>query len=167
MPSEVWGSDDVWQKIRQRVAEAASLRVKVGVLASKGGNALHDPESQLTLIQIAAIHEFGSPAANIPERSFIRLTFAALDDEVQEALRRLAVAVVTKGMPMEKALAIFGAWAVAKVQGTIQGTNDFAPLWDPLKPATVARKGSDAPLIDTGRLLQAIQYEVNSGEDEG
>ena len=30
----------------------------------------------------------------------------------------------------------------------------------PLAPATVARKGSDKPLVDTGHMLASVDYEV-------
>lgn len=162
------GSDEVWQKLLARIHGTEEAHVSVGVLASKGGDEQHDEKSGLTLLQIAAIHEFGSPAANIPERSFIRLTLAAMDEELQEVLRKLARKVVMEGMEVETALAILGQWCVAQIRGTITGSNEaFAPLWDPLKPATIAAKGSDRPLVDTGRLLQAIQYEVRPGSGEG
>ena len=35
---------------------------------------------------------------------------------------------------------------------------DGRPEWDPLKPATIARKGSSKPLIDYGDLLGCIDY---------
>lgn len=35
--------------------------------------------------------------------------------------------------------------------------------WQPNAPQTIARKGSDKPLIDTGRLRGAVTYEVENG----
>ena len=32
--------------------------------------------------------------------------------------------------------------------------------WVPNAPATIRRKGSDRPLIDTGQLVNAVEYEV-------
>jgi hypothetical protein len=39
-----------------------------------------------------------------------------------------------------------------------------AGLEPPLQPATIRRKGSSTPLIDSGRLLQSFAYEVRSRE---
>lgn len=39
------------------------------------------------------------------------------------------------------------------------------PDWEPLKPATIAAKGSSAILIDTGLMLNSIESQVN--EEEG
>ena len=32
--------------------------------------------------------------------------------------------------------------------------------WVPNAPATIRRKGSDRPLIDTGQLVNSVEYEV-------
>ena len=160
------GDDSQWRKLLDRAYGLDEAHVKVGVLASKGGNEVHDPESGLTLIEIAAIHEFGSPEANIPQRSFILMTLAAHEEELNEVIAKLARAVVTQGWEVERALNVLGAWVVAKIRNAMTGVGDFIPLWDPLKPATIAAKGSDAPLIDTGRLMQAIQWEISNGSGE-
>lgn len=149
--------DGLWRKMRRRVGELDTRRLQVGVLASRGGNALHDKESGLTMIELAAIHEFGSPAANIPERSFIRRTFEKKDRETVRLLRRLAHAVVTGKMDARKALNLLGAWGASQVKATIAEGPGIPP---PLAPATIERKGSSRPLVDTGRLLDSITWEV-------
>lgn len=52
---------DTGQLIGQIDADIESLSAKVGVIGSRAKIAIH--------------HEYGAPAANIPERSFIRSTF--------------------------------------------------------------------------------------------
>ena len=44
------------------------------------------------------------------------------------------------------------------------GTYEFFP-WEPLAPATIARKGADTPLVETGELRDSIAH--NSDENEG
>lgn len=131
-------------------------RVKVGVLASKGGNARHD-DDPITIIELAAIHEFGSPAAGIPERSFIRSTIAKHRAELAAMSQKLAKALLAGKLEPDAVLKILGEWAVAKVRAEITTGDGIPP---PLKPATIARKGSSRPLVDTGRLLGAIAYEI-------
>ena len=147
--------DRAWRKMTARVGEL-SAAVKVGVLASTGGDARH-PDSDITMVELAAIHEFGSPAAKIPERSFIRSTFRDKATLLGAVMGKLARGVVAGTMQPERALAILGEVGAAEVKKTI---TEGAGVPPPLKPETVARKGSDRPLVDTGRLLDSITYEV-------
>lgn len=165
--------------MRKRFEEAASgAHVKIGVLASQGGGARAIRRSKhigergtarnavnkafevtdISLVELAAIHEFGSPAARIPERSFIRRTFDAKHVEIRALATKLAAKIVDGKMSVDKALTVLGQFCAAEVKKTI--TRDRIP--PPLKPATVEAKGSDRPLVDSGRLLGAITYEVKS-----
>lgn len=150
------GDDKEWRRILGDVRELAQMRVQIGILASKGGNEPHDEESELTMIEILAIHEFGSPAANIPERAPIRTTFVRKQDELVEICAKASTAVMG-GMKPRRALEIVGIWGSTEVKKTITADAHLEP---PLKPATVAKKGSSRPLVDTGRLVNAITYEV-------
>lgn len=147
--------DKVWQDIRTRVAGLDKRKVRVGVLGSKGGNAVH--EGGITMIELAAIHEFGSPAAQIPERSFLRRTFKASSVWLPAFQAKLVRNVIVGKVGVEQALGLLGTKCAAMVKHTIVGGEHIPP---PLKPATIARKGSDRPLVDTGRLVNAIDYEI-------
>lgn len=140
-------------KLKAKAIDLSKAHVKVGVLASKGGNADHDG---IAMIELAAIHEYGSPAANIPERSFIRSAFAK-KTELNAFVTKLAKAIVDGKLDARRALHMLGTWAAAKVKKNIT-ERDIPP---PLKPKTIARKKSTKPLVDTGRLLNAITYEVS------
>jgi hypothetical protein len=50
-----------------------------------------------------------------------------------------------------------GQQMVSDVNQTVRSGAGVPP---PLKPATIARKGSSRPLVDTGRLLSAITWVV-------
>lgn len=152
----VHADDAPWRKLYKRVVDADRYRVRVGVLASKGGLRKHKA-SDLTLVEIAAIHEFGSPAANIPERSFIRRTFL---HRVYHALVRkitdICKAIVLGVVDTKQGVGLLGAWGAAEVKNTI--TQDDIP--PPLTLETVKRKGSSKPLVDTGQLKNSISWEV-------
>jgi hypothetical protein len=148
--------DRVFKRLRAKVEGIGDARVKVGVLASKGGGAVHD-DSGITMVELAAIHEFGSPAANIPERSFIRRTFAEKNTELVQLQARVARALIAEKVSVTQALNVLGAWAAGEIKKTVTAGPHIPP---PLKPETVARKGSDRPLVDTGRLVDAITWEV-------
>lgn len=153
----------IWERVRAKLPDGA--HVKVGVLAAAGGNAKAG-EGDITMIELAAIHEFGSPAAGIPERSFIRSTFER--DDVQKNLTtmagRLAKAVVDDRMAWDQALGMIGAWAVGQVKSTIKNRLTTGPEDQANKPSTIARKGSTLPLVDTGRLINAITWLVSGGK---
>lgn len=150
--------DSGLRALEARLKLLDSMHVKVGVLASQGGNSDHG--DGITMLELAAIHEFGSPAAGIPERSFLRRTFTFKKIGLEELQRKLAAAIVKGKIAPYAAMHILGQWGAAQVKNTIASDAHIPP---PLKPATVAAKGSDRPLVDTGRLVGAISYEVSGG----
>ncbi len=153
----------LWDELLARAHKLEHAFVKVGVLASKGGTDTH-ADGEMTLIEIAATHEFGSEAAGIPERSFIRSTFERrVAKELADFQAKLAKAIVTKGLDPMRALAMLGAWGAAEVKKTIT-ESDLEP---PLKPATIAARehGGTKPLLDTGQLKNSITYEVVEREE--
>lgn len=109
----------------------------------------------LTVAQIAAIHEFGAPNAAIPERPFLRPAIAD-NREKFFALNRVSLKGVMDGsLTMQQALGRLGAIAQAQVQKKIvQGP------FRPLEPKTIARKGSTKPLIDSGQMRQSVQWVI-------
>lgn len=142
------------RRLAREVFKLGSGKVKVGVLANKGGGANH---GGISMAELAAIHEYGSPAAGVPERSFIRRTFAAKEDDVAKMAARLAAGVFSGQMSATRALEILGAFGATEVKKTI---TEGAGVPPPNAPSTIAKKGSSRPLVDTGRLLGSIQWEV-------
>lgn len=135
----------VWREISNRLTEADRMRVQVGFRAGEVAN-------------IARHHEYGAPNANIPERSFIRSTFSIRRDDIIQVQAQITAALVAGKITSQRALEIMGAWLVAAIQSTIVMLGPF--IWLPLKPATIARKGSSAPLIDTGQMRQSLTWWI-------
>lgn len=142
--------DHGWRDIRKAFRQP-SRYVHVGVQGADA-DALH---GELTNAQLAAIHEYGSADGRIPERSFLRSTMEKMHAGYRLLLRRLGGAVATNRITADEALGIIGEKAVADVRATIRGGVSPANT-----PATIDRKGSSTPLIDTGQLINAITYEV-------
>lgn len=91
----------------------------------------------------------------IPERSFIRSAFDKNVRKYQRAcLREAKKALLLKQTP-EQAIGRVGEIAKADI---IRGIN--RGISPPLKAATIRRKGSSKPLIDTGQLKQSIRVET-------
>lgn len=148
--------DRVWRQLMKKLPGIGSIRVRVGYVGS-AADAVHDDESGLTNAELGIIHEFGAPAAGIPARSHIRKTFEDKIDELKGMQLKLAKLLLADKIDVDRAFNTLGAWAVSAIKTTItQGKVE-----PPLKPATIARKGSSKPLIDTGQLVNSITWEVH------
>lgn len=136
------------KSIAERLKQAATLEVRVGVLGTGGSR-----ESGLTNADLMVIHEFGTE--NVPERAPLRTTFDAKHREWVILSKKLLSALIAGRVETEQALGLLGAQAVADIQAQIR-----AGLPPPNAPSTIRRKGSSTPLIDTGRLLMSLAWQV-------
>jgi len=126
--------------------------VKVGFVA----------DSEVALY--AAANEFGTDNAGrgnktrIPERSFMRSTFDEKNAEWRGITDRFHGAILRGAETVKGALNKIGLLQksayMAKINSNIQPEN---------AESTIARKGSSKTLIDTGRMLNAMQIKVEKG----
>ncbi len=128
--------------------------VRVGVLADKGGSEAKTQNSALSVLDVAIFNEFG---LGVPERSFIRAYVDENKAKIQTWIRVLAKQIADGKLEPKQALEQLGL----KVQGGIQAriAKGVPP---PNAEATIRRKGSSKPLIDTGQLRSSITYQVDS-----
>lgn len=134
--------------------------VYVGIREQDGSEIIEGGD--ITLAGIGAVHEFGTDRAGpnnstvIPSRSFLR-------SEVDQRARlygdelRKAVGKVIDGGNLERELRVVGVLAASNVRRRIR-----AGIAPELAESTVERKGSSKPLIDTGRLIGSISFEVTT-----
>lgn len=148
-------NDRKWRNLRGKLEAAEKAYVKVGILASKGGGSKHDADGDATIAEVAAWNEYGTE--RIPERSFIRSTFAKRDADLERITTKLCRQFVTGKVSLTRALDILGTWGATAIKKTITSGTGVPP---PNAASTIARKGSSRPLVDTGRLLGAISHEV-------
>jgi hypothetical protein len=129
------------------------LRVKVGWV----GSAAHqiEEDSELTLAELALIHEYGTEDGRIPERAPLRRAMMKHQGDIAKLYRVLAYNVMTGKQTAEQACNTLGLKVAAWIRETIT-----AGLTPPLATETILRKGSTKPLIDHGQLLNAITYEI-------
>lgn len=133
-------------KLKQNIAKLkAKPRVKVGVVGKKAS----EQRRGVPIAVIAAVHEFGSPQNNIPERSFLRPTLDANQREIFSAMGKGFGAILDGKATPEAVLSRIGEAQANEVKARVQ-----AGISPPLQ------KGSRTPLIDTGALLDSIGYEV-------
>lgn len=132
------------QEIGSNIATARVLRV--GFLE----NATYPDGTQVALV--AAIQNFGAPAAGIPPRPFFSNMVAAKKDGWPAAI---AKNLKRTDYDAAKAFALVGEGVSGQLRQSITQTNS-----PPLKPATIKRKGSSKPLVDTGHMLASVDYDV-------
>lgn len=155
--------DTGWKEMR-----AALLKLKhgksyavagiIGEKAKEPHGAADAPAGALSNVDLGLIHEFGAPSVGIPERSFLRAPFEANRAKYIANLNKALQAVFERRLTVKVALGLVGAQMAGDMQLAI--AKGIPP---PNSPATVARKGSSKPLIDTGQLRQAISSDVVIG----
>jgi hypothetical protein len=150
---------DVYVGIRQAKGEKpAGLRKADGTVTN----------SDATIAEIATWNEFGvtvetddGDQVKIPERSFLRSTMDENVERYTDLMGRQLGQVIDGEQTPKGAFKILGAAGVRDVQMKIR--KGVAPA---NAPSTIARKGSSKPLIDTGRMRQSIDYQVDMGGKE-
>jgi len=132
--------------------------VDVGIVARDGAKKLPPKEngkmSDITLAELATIHEFGT--AMIPSRPFMRQTFDEQFSKLSKAADRLDRESLSGKMTRRAALQELGQMHRQEIQKNIGTKGKFVAN----RPATIKKKGSDNELVDTGHLRQSIDYEV-------
>ena len=134
--------------------ELGSLRVKVGI---QGNEAQQIRSGGLSMVDLGTIHEFGAPRANVPQRSFLRSTADANRSKYERSMAKSVrkLANNPRSFNARGELFLLGERVRGDVIKRIR-----AHIPPPLAAATIARKGEDVPLIDTGQLINSIRSVV-------
>ena len=120
-------------------------------------------EDGTPVAMIGAVHEFGSPEQNIPERSWLRGGIARGQPKFNRLNRANMALVVLGKKTVEESLGQLGAVAAGEVKREFV-VGDF----EPIKPATIAArerklgKKSTRPLIASGNLRQEITWQLEA-----
>lgn len=109
----------------------------------------------INMASLALIHERGSAANHIPARPFMKQTRQRAEGRFARLLRRLYKQVVNGKVSPFNGLSKLGTDYEGEMKNTFT-VGQFVPN----KPATIKRKESSRPLIDTGHLRQSITSKV-------
>lgn len=158
---KVSDKDKGWKALQDRAIRLSrsGAFTRVGVQGSEASGA-HMGSGQ-TVAEIATVHEFGAVTDSgvvIPQRSFIR---AAIDENaprLQRTATLLGRGVLLGKFQRGQALELLGHQAVGIMKLRIA-----RGLTPPNSPATIARKGSSKPLIDSGQLRGSITHKAEPG----
>ena len=129
---------------------------RVGIL---GSNAMEQHEdTDLTNSQLGVIHEFGSLSRNIPARSFLRMPVELKQKEIVQSMASYRTKSALENGNIKRVYKDLGLYAEGFVKQAF--SSGGYGQWAPNKPATIAAKGSDKPLIDTSQLRRSITSDV-------
>lgn len=121
--------------------------VKVGYFSDSG----KEPNGT-TVAEVATYNEYGT--GRIPARPFMRQTVDTKQNDWANLAQNIEKRVVG-GMGVHQGLELIGVRAKGHMQEMID-KGDFAPN----APATIRRKKSSHPLIDTGLMREKVSFKV-------
>lgn len=125
--------------------------VTVGIHEGTGNH----PDAGISNAQLGALLNFGTDM--IPPRPWLVPGVGSATRDIVDTL----AAGVESGAPMNQTLEQVGAIAAGAAQVYMTELRD-----PPNAPSTVAQKGSDNPLIDTGVLRASVSYKVTPAKPE-
>ena len=140
--------DKGYKKILANIKELGGYEIKIGLMGS-------ETVDGVSVVDYAIYNEFGT--SRIPARPFMSTTYDRHADETIKYSEFQAGQIINNKVNVSTALQRIGLRYQAKVQATIRDAKSWA---DPNAPSTIAMKGSSSPLIDTGRMVGAVRYEV-------
>lgn len=147
------GVEDRWtpegEQFMKELRELAELEVRVGF--QRDGKA---EENGAELIDVAMWNEFGTEGRyggeHIPSRPFMRDSVDKHIPAIEHALMSAGEGFLS-GTPARQILRTIGLFQQDLMQTEIE-QGDFIPN----RPSTIQKKGSDKPLIDTGKMKNSI-----------
>jgi hypothetical protein len=132
--------------LRKAMHDLARYSVEAGWSLEMGAS----PES----VKKAAINTFGAPSANIPARDVMTPLFDGLDGTIR-AQQIDALTAVYQGRSPVPALERLAEIIEAKLKADIDGFTSPGNA-----PSTIADKGRDDPLVDTGQMRDEAAARV-------
>lgn len=144
----------MWDSIKSEVDKFNNAAVGVGIHQGESS-----PELGSMVAVVAAAHEYGSSKRKIPERSFLRGWVAKNKAKIEQIMKKLVEKITGNEMKADQALGLLGQFGEDGVKDHI----DKGPFV-PNAPATIAKKGSSRPLIDTKQnLYNRIRWKIFHG----
>lgn len=152
--TQVRGTDRAKRSIAAYMKRLSGHRqVLVGVQKGAG-----DYEDGTPIAVIASANQFGATLPNgveIPARPFLDVAINKNRKKYARTMAEMLPKVLDGEPSVEEILDTIGLQAVGDVQEYMVELHD-----PPNSPVTIAKKGSNNPLIDTGNLRQSIRHEI-------
>ena len=138
------------ERFMKELRELASLEVRIGY--QRGQEAGYSGDTRADIADIAMWNELGT--VNIPSRPFMRDSVDKHMDDIAQLIMAQKDAF-QNGATARQILNTIGVFQQDLVQTEIE-QGDFVANAE----ATIKRKGSDKPLIDTGTMKNSVHYYI-------
>jgi hypothetical protein len=151
MGVEIEDVDMGYEDIINSIVEGNEQEVEIGFYSDQ-------KSGEFTLAELATVHEFGK--GNIPKRPFMRRSFDKGLSDWEKMNKDLIGSLIDGKIDKETVLEVSGDFHKNQIQqGVINQTLGLRANAD----ITIERKGSETPLIDTGRLINGAEVRVENG----
>lgn len=150
------------------VGNLRALGRHVLTIGFQGPDGVQQYEGGINVATVALYNEFGTKS--IPARSFLRSTMFQQRNKIEKIMARAAKRVLenvdtfSPNPAVIESLSTAGAEIVALVDTKLVRSRGWAKR---NAPSTVAKKGFDYPLHDTGKLEGLVSWAVRSGSAQG
>lgn len=134
------------KKFEKMLKDLGNLEVRIGIQQGETS------DEGVDLVDIAMFNELGT--IHIPSRPFLRDSVDANADQINTFLQSMKQELL-KGGSAEDVLKKIGVFQKGLIQEQIVNGS-----FEPNSEATIKKKGSDTPLVDTGRMRQSINYVI-------
>ena len=141
------------RKFYAQIAELKKLQLRVGFQA---GEAAED--DGVDIANIAMWNELGT--ARSPARPFMRMSVEENAGKIS-AMCKAQLQRLSSGATAQEILQTLGAFQKGLIQEKIVSGSFTANA-----PATIRKKKSDKPLIDTGRMRQSVSFVIRKKGDD-
>lgn len=140
-------------KTLNQLKKFKNAKIKLGIFGDGGTY-----EDGSTVIDAATINHFGLVIDNlsIPSRPFLTNLLINYVEDINILFLEKIGLVIDGKINAQVALEQIGERLVELCKKQIESDRPFAPN----SPVTIAKKGSNTPLIDSGKLLEAISYKI-------
>lgn len=143
--------------VTSRLKRDGDLSKKLNRLAAelRGPTMVHagfPTGSNREVVERATFNEFG--AGDVPSRPFMRTAFAGREAELEHTMRRAAERVVSGDGNLAQAMESIGDMGATMIRERI--INMSTP---PNAASTVARKGFNDPLIESGEMRDSVTWK--------
>lgn len=143
--------DSFFDQLQEREYRLEQVEVEYGYYENKMHKASGLPIGSLALIQ-----EYGSVTRNIPARPFVFYSAVLLNDKDISIMRKAAIDYLFKRKSVSLSFTPVGRMGVRTIQRSI-----MSQRFTPLKPSTVAKKGSSTILVETNELINSAEWKIN------
>ena len=137
-----------WKKICDGYRALDGKTIKAGVLKGAGSY------KGVSIAQVAKWNEYGTKNGHIPSRPF--LAIATDESKGWQSEVKSQIGGINSSADVNEALKAIGETMKKDIKNLFGDRSKLRPN----APRTIAKKGFDAPLIETGKLQEVIDYEV-------